>query len=291
MTRGATDRPHGLPASADVSRTPDPPSTVEEARAFIESAEATLLDLWIDAERASWVYSTFITDDTGRSRGRRPNERLIDETVKLSKEAQRFKGLTLPGTSRGSYGCCDLALRCVAPSDPAKSKELSQIAAEMEGIYGKGKYCPPGGGVHRHRRHQRRAGPEPRPRRAAGRLWRGWHAIAPPIRRRVRALRHARERGRARDRLSPTWAPVALRLRHAARRVREGDGPALGAGPAALRIAPLLRAPALRREVRRRGRSRPTGRSPRTCSATSGRRSGATSTTWSRPPAPIRDTT
>ena len=61
-------------------------------------------------------------------------------------------------------------------------------------------------------------------------VWRGWHAIAPPMRERLRALRRARERGRARARLRRHRRDLALEVRHAARRLRGGGRPPLGAG-------------------------------------------------------------
>ena len=49
--------------------------TVEEARAFVEAAEARLYDLGTKAGRAAWVQANFITDDTERHRGRRQRGR------------------------------------------------------------------------------------------------------------------------------------------------------------------------------------------------------------------------
>ena len=51
-------------AAAVPARAASASPTPAEAKAFIEQAESRLLSLWIDAERASWVYSTFITGDT-----------------------------------------------------------------------------------------------------------------------------------------------------------------------------------------------------------------------------------
>ena len=155
-------------------------ATPAEAKAFIEQAESTLLTLWINAERASWVYSTFITDDTELIQAQ-ARQRVIDETVRLSKEAQRFKGLTLPPDVARKFTLLPISLSLVAPSDPAKSKELSEIAAQMEGIYGKGKYCPPGKdcmdiGAISERLTQSHDAKE------LTELWEGWHAIAKPIR-------------------------------------------------------------------------------------------------------------
>ena len=161
-------------------RAAEPAATPEEAKAFIERAESTLLNLWIDAERASWVYATFITDDTEQIQAE-ARQRVIDETVKLSKEAQRFKGLKLPEDVARKFALLPISLSLVAPSDPAKSKELSEIAAQMEGIYGKGKYCPPGkecmdiGAISDVLAKSR----DPKELQDA---WEGWHAIAKPIR-------------------------------------------------------------------------------------------------------------
>ena len=156
------------------------PPTPAEAKAFIEQAESRLLTLWIDAERASWVYSTFITDDTELIQAQ-ARQRVIDETVRLSKEAQRFKGLKLEKDVARKFALLPISLSLVAPSDPAKSKELSEIAAQMEGIYGKGKYCPQGkecmdiGAI-----SERLA--KSRDPKELKELWEGWHAIAVPIR-------------------------------------------------------------------------------------------------------------
>ena len=170
-----------LGASASPSsRAEDAQPSPAEAQAFVERAETRLLDLWIDAERASWVYSTFITDDTARIQAE-AREKVIAETVRLSKEAQRFKGLKLSPDVERKLRLLPISLALVAPSDPAKGKELSEIAAEMEGIYGKGKYCPTGkdcmdiGAVSRVLAKSR----DPKELRD---VWEGWHAIAPPIR-------------------------------------------------------------------------------------------------------------
>jgi peptidyl-dipeptidase A len=158
----------------------DAPPTVEEAKAFIEKAEATLLDLWIDAERASWVYATFITDDTAALQAE-AREKVIAETVRLSKSARRFKDLALPEDVARKFKLLPISLALVAPSDPAKSKELSEIAAQMEGIYGKGKYCPPGKECLDIGQITRRLAVSRDPKELKE-VWEGWHAIAPPIR-------------------------------------------------------------------------------------------------------------
>ena len=167
-------------ASSGPLRADEPEATPEEAKAFIERAESTLLGLWIDAERASWVYATFITDDTAQIQAE-ARQRVIDETVKLSKEAQRFKELRLPRDVARKLALLPISLSLVAPSDPAKSKELSELAAEMEGIYGKGKYCPPGKECMDIGAISDVLGKSRNPKMLKD-VWEGWHATARPIR-------------------------------------------------------------------------------------------------------------
>ena len=162
------------------ARAAAPAATPGEATAFIERAESRLLTLWIDAERASWVYSTFITDDTALIQAQ-ARQKVIDETVKLSKEAQRFKGLKLDADVARKLALLPISLSLVAPLDPVKSKELSEIAAQMEGIYGKGKYCPGGKDCLDIGAISDRLATSRDPKELKE-LWEGWHAIAKPIR-------------------------------------------------------------------------------------------------------------
>jgi peptidyl-dipeptidase A len=167
-----------VPARAAASSAAPP--TPADAKAFIEGAEARLLELWIDQQRADWVYATFITDDTEMIQAA-ADRKVIDETVRLSKEAQRFKGLNLPPDVARKFALLPLSLSLVAPSDPVKSKELSEIAAQMEGIYGKGKYCPPGKECMDIGAIEDRLAVSRDPKELKE-LWEGWHAIAKPIR-------------------------------------------------------------------------------------------------------------
>jgi peptidyl-dipeptidase A len=164
-----------LPATAAAA------PTVDDARAFVAKAEAELLSLWIDQQRADWVANTYITDDT-EILSAQANERMITATVALAKQATRFDGLTLPADVARKLKLLKLSLPLIAPSDPAKSAELTRIAAAMQGAYGKGKYCPGGGkecldvqGVS----HVLATSRDPKEMLD---VWQGWHAIAPPMR-------------------------------------------------------------------------------------------------------------
>jgi peptidyl-dipeptidase A len=117
------------------------PPTAEEAKEFVDEAERTLFKLWINQGRADWVKSTYITDDT-LILAAQAHDRAITAGVQYAKQATRFDKLSLPAETARKLKLLKLALTLPAPSDPAESAELTQIAAAMEGAYGKGKYCP-----------------------------------------------------------------------------------------------------------------------------------------------------
>src|ERR1700726_1499576 len=115
--------------------------TVAEAKAFLDNAEKKLFDLSLDANQASWIQSTYITDDT-EAVAARANERNISESVRLAKAAVRFDKINLPADMRRKRNLWRVGLVLPAPADPAKSREVTRLAASLEGAYGKGKYCP-----------------------------------------------------------------------------------------------------------------------------------------------------
>ncbi len=118
------------------------PPTVPEARAFLDKAEARLLVLGVNSSRADWVKSTFITDDT-EILAAQADEKAIVATIDLVKEAARFGELKLPADLERKFKLLKLSLTVATPSNPAESEELTRILSQVEGTYGKGKYCAP----------------------------------------------------------------------------------------------------------------------------------------------------
>jgi peptidyl-dipeptidase A len=157
--------------------------TPQDARRFVDEADAKLLKLSNSFSRADWVKSTHITDDT-EALAAEANERLIIAQVALAQQAARFDGLALPDDVARRLKLLKLSLSLPSPSDPKDAEELPRIVAEMEGAYGKGKWCRPGkdgkqecldiGALSRLLATSR----DPKEMEAA---WNGWHAIAPPM--------------------------------------------------------------------------------------------------------------
>ena len=161
---------------------PAPAATVEAARAWVVGAEKRLLELGIQQQRASWVQSNFITQDTEILAAEAARE-LLAATAELAAESTRFANVDLPADLRRKILLIRTSLPLAAPRDPARQRELTEIAAGLESDYGKGTWCPTGAqgdclDLNRISRLMA-TGREPAELLAA---WRGWHAIAPPMR-------------------------------------------------------------------------------------------------------------
>jgi peptidyl-dipeptidase A len=180
--------PHFEPAPpepAQRTETAPAPPTVDEARAFVARVDADLRRLWVASSRASWVAQNFITDDT-EALSAAAEEASMEYLSRTIKESTRFDGLTLPPDVARQILLLRLGSQLPAPNDPAERAELAEIEVAMTSMYGKGKYCP------------ERLAKDPKKKcLSLGDLenileksrkydeitdaWRGWHAIAPPI--------------------------------------------------------------------------------------------------------------
>ena len=154
---------------------------VEEAKKFLAGAEAKLLEVGVEAARADWVKSTYITEDT-QLLAAKADERSINATVQLAKQATRFDGLRLPGDLARKLKLLKLSLTLATPSDPKESEELTEIVSSLEGTYGKGKWCPPGQEKCLDIEDITRLMATSRDPQALRDAWLGWHAISRPMR-------------------------------------------------------------------------------------------------------------
>ena len=214
--------------------------TAQEAQKFMDRVETKLLELNTMSGRADWVRSTFITGDT-ESLAADANERAISATVALAKQATRFDKLALPAELARKMKLLKLSLTLATPADPKESRELTEITARMEGVYGKGKYCP-GGDQSKCLDLEDITRIMATSRDAAQLLdvWRGWHTISPPMKgdfaRYVElANKGARELGFAEvDRLWEQVRPLYVSLHAYVRnklREKYGDAVVPASGP------------------------------------------------------------
>jgi len=157
------------------------PPTVADAEAFIKNAEATLLELSVNASRADWVKATYITEDT-EILAAQADERAIAAQVEFAKQATRFDGLKLPPDLARKLRLLKTSLVLPTPGDSHQSGELTEIASRMEGTYGKGKWCPPGKDKCLDIEDLARLMATSRDPNELRDAWVGWHQISKPMR-------------------------------------------------------------------------------------------------------------
>ena len=158
--------------------------TITEAQAFMDRAEAELLKIGILQQRAAWIQETYITDDS-ELLAASENERVIARTTELINEGKRFETLNLPPDLKRKFLLLKLSLTMPAPKDAKLREELTQVAASLDGSYGKGKYCPGGDkepclGIDD---LDERLAKSRDPKEIAD-LWAGWHKVGAPMRER-----------------------------------------------------------------------------------------------------------
>ncbi len=163
--------------------------TTEEAKAFLDDAEARLFDLGNKAQRAAWVQENFITDDTNQIAAD-ASEVLNTLTVELAKKAHRFDSLKLPPVMARKMLLVKLSIGFPAPSNAVEQKELATISTSLGADYGKGKWCPAAGVDSKCLditavEHILATSHDPEELRNA---WIGWHAIGAPMRQRYARL-------------------------------------------------------------------------------------------------------
>ncbi|MEE1980583.1 M2 family metallopeptidase [Shewanella xiamenensis] len=151
-----------------------------QAIAFIQDAEAQIAQLSIEANRAEWIYSNFITEDTA-ALSAAVGEKVSAASVKFATEAAKYANVELDPANARKLNILRSALVLPAPLDPAKNAELAQISSELNGLYGKGKYCFADGKC--------MTQPELSTLMAESRdpaklleAWKGWREIAKPMR-------------------------------------------------------------------------------------------------------------
>ncbi|QYJ91761.1 M2 family metallopeptidase [Shewanella halotolerans] len=151
-----------------------------EAKQFISNAESQLADLSIEQNRAEWIYSNFITEDTA-ALAASVGERQTALSVQLATQAANYSQLPLDEVNARKLNILRSALVLPAPLDPKKNAELANISAELNGLYGKGKYCLADG---RCLTQPELSGimASSRDPKELEEIWKGWREIAKPMR-------------------------------------------------------------------------------------------------------------
>ena len=111
--------------------------SVAEAEKFIQTSEARLDKLGLSAQRAAWVYETHITDDT-EALAAQANEAALAASGEIAIAARRFNHVKLSADSQRKLKLLQLSLSL---SDDQDREDYTRLSVQMNGAYGKGKYC------------------------------------------------------------------------------------------------------------------------------------------------------
>nr|WP_275936523.1 M2 family metallopeptidase [Chondromyces apiculatus] len=187
--------PPAAAAGANAAAAPGAP-TVEEARQFFADIDRELRRLWTASSRASWINQTYIIEDTD-ALSAATEEASMEYLNRVTKAATRFDGMKLPPELERQRVLLKVATTQPAPSDPKKRAELAELLVSMGSDYGKGKYCPPEGKTVLGKYLTAPKGGEKKKCLTVAELsevlrdsrdwneqleaWTGWHAIAPPL--------------------------------------------------------------------------------------------------------------
>jgi peptidyl-dipeptidase A len=152
----------------------------ESAEAFVARVNDELVDIGKEGAAAAWVRSTYITGDTAVIAAA-SSERFAKWHSETVQQALAYDDVELDATTRRSLELLKLGTSAPSPNDAAKRKELAEIATDLEGIYGAGKYC--------RNDNDCISGPEleqlMRDTRDYDELleyWKGWREVAKPMR-------------------------------------------------------------------------------------------------------------
>src|SRR5215813_13766971 len=157
-------------------------ATADEAKKFLDEANATLLKLSVSGSQAGWVAQNFITEDT-EALDARGSQQLADAGAKYAKESTRFDKLQLPADQRRELDLLKVSLVLATPADPKEAEEVTLLNSRMRSAYGKGKWCPdPAKPDQCHNIDEvTKVLANSRNETELRREWEGWHTISPPM--------------------------------------------------------------------------------------------------------------
>jgi len=153
----------------------------ESADEFVVRVNNELRELGREIGAAEWVRATYIIHDTGilaslaSQKYAEWHSRTVADSLRFADQTQS------PETSR-ALKLLKLQTSQPAPDNAAKRQELAEIATQLDGMYGAGKYCPEEGGDCYSLGDLENILAESRDYAAQLDAWRGWRTISVPMR-------------------------------------------------------------------------------------------------------------
>lgn len=154
-------------------------TTPEQVRLFLDGVEHQLRQLMVMSSEADWEKSTNITDET-EARAAQASEVLMAYVSEAIRVAASYRDVSvLSASDARKLELLKRSTTLPAPEDASRREELASIAAKMESLYGKAKYCR--GGAPQQCRDLEQLSDvlaESRDPKLLLDAWRGWHDAA-----------------------------------------------------------------------------------------------------------------
>ena len=165
------------------AQSPSTAAPPPDASTFLEHVNREMLRLAVAASRAGWVQATYITPDT-EVMAAEANEAQVGAVTEFARQAAKFGDAQVTPSERRQLDMLRTSLTMLAPPDPKEAEELTRLAASMEGVYGRGKYCPgnASGDACLDIEEITKILAENRDPKRLQEVWAGWHTIAIPMR-------------------------------------------------------------------------------------------------------------
>ncbi|HVR81234.1 MAG TPA: M2 family metallopeptidase [Luteimonas sp.] len=174
-----TPSPSDIAPSAAVK----PTSANETADQFIARVNEEFRNTYAELSAAQWLSSTYINDDSEMLTAK-ANERWLTQLNGWIEQSRKYEGQQMSPQTARSIMLLKLMTAMPAPRDPGRLAELTRIATKMEGMYGSGEYCTGEGDAKTCRQLGELEDVLRSSRDYDAQLdaWKGWHTIAPPMR-------------------------------------------------------------------------------------------------------------
>jgi len=152
----------------------------ESADEFVARVNEELVELNRAGQAAAWVRATYITEDTAVLSSL-ADERYAEWHSNTVAAALQYEGEELSPETRRAIDLLKLGTSLPAPADAAKRRELAQIATDLPGIYGVGKYCRSDGECISASELELKM-QQVRDYDELLEFWEGWRTVSPPMR-------------------------------------------------------------------------------------------------------------
>ncbi len=155
----------------------------ESADEFVARVNKTLAEEMSLSASSAWLSATYINDDSARVASA-ASERSLKMLNEFVEQAKQYEGAQMSPESVRTIALLKLGTSMPAPRDPAKLRELTEIATRMDQMYGAGEYCTGDGKekVCKQIGELSEVLANDRDYDKQKQAWEGWHTISIPMR-------------------------------------------------------------------------------------------------------------